>query len=92
MKYAPEAGLNRSLGQGHAQMRFSNTGRPQKNNVAGFVNEPQRTQFLNLPFIDGRLKAKVELVEVLQERQVRQLHPRTQLGVEVTQTIRLTSL
>src|SRR5580704_2119779 len=60
-------------------MRFSYTWWPQKNDVAGFVNKPERAQFLNLPFVDGRLKAEVKLIEVLQKRQVRQLQPGAQI-------------
>src|SRR5580693_1397445 len=73
-----EARLNRSFGQSHAQMRFTNARRPEKNNVASLVNKPQRAQFLNLPFVNGRLKSEVELLEVLQEWQMRQLQPGAQ--------------
>src|SRR5579859_7008801 len=61
-------------------MRFSNTRWPQKNHIAGLVNKPQRAQFLNLPFVNGGLKSEVKLLEVLQERQVRQLQPGAQIA------------
>jgi len=52
----------------------------EKNHVARFVDESQRTQFPNLALVDGRLEAEIKLLEVFHKRQMRQL----QLGTQVT--------
>jgi len=46
------------------------------------MDESQRAQLSNLPFINGRLKTKIELIEVLQERQVCELKS----GAQITAT------
>jgi len=72
-------GAGQTLAHGFDDRGFACSVRSQKNDVAGLVYEPQRTEFLNLPFVDGRLKAEIKLVEVLQKRQVRQLQPGAQI-------------
>jgi hypothetical protein len=47
----------------HAEMRIADGGRAQKHYITGFVNGPQRASFTDLPLVDGRLEAKLELVE-----------------------------
>src|SRR5579871_6057643 len=60
-------------------MSFADAWRSEENDVAGFVNESQGTQVLNLALVDGRLKSEVKLIEVLDEWQMRQLQPGTQI-------------
>jgi len=71
-----KAGLNRSFRQGHAEMSFAHARQPQKDYVAGLVNESQCAQFPDLALIDGRLKAKLKLIEIFDEWQMRQLETR----------------
>src|SRR5215831_6276763 len=47
-------------------MRFTHAWRAEKNHVARLMDESQRAKLSNLPFINGRLKTKIELIEVLQ--------------------------
>jgi hypothetical protein len=54
--------------------------RPQQNDIRCFVHEAKRAQLANLPLVDGGLKSKVERIECLHVRQMRQLQP----GLEIT--------
>jgi len=44
------------------------------------MDETQRTQFPNLPLVDRRLKAEIELIEVLHKGQMRQLQSSPQIA------------
>jgi hypothetical protein len=60
-------------------MRFSDSRRPQKNHIAGFMNEAQGAKLANLAFVYRWLKGEVELIEGLHERQMRQLQAGAQI-------------
>jgi hypothetical protein len=68
---------------------FAGTRWPEKNHTAGLVNEPQPAQLANLPFVDQRLKAEVELIEDLHKRRVRPGHLRNWLKILLGITRRL---
>src|SRR6185369_16989528 len=74
-----ETGLNGSFSESHAEMRFADTRWSQENYIAALVNEAQRAEFTDLALIDRRLEGEVELIEVLQVRQVCQLQTRPQI-------------
>jgi hypothetical protein len=61
-------------------MRFADTRWSEKNHIAGFMNEAQGAKLANLAFVDLWLKSEVELIEGLQERQVRQLQAGAQIS------------
>src|SRR5215831_1047411 len=75
-----EAGLDGGFGQCDAEMRFADAWWSKENHVTGFVDETQRSQLANLPFVDRRLKAEIELIEVLYKGQMRQLKSRPQIS------------
>src|SRR6267378_29191 len=60
-------------------MRFPHARWTQKNHVAGFVNESQRTQLPNLPIIQRWLKTEIELFEGFHKGEMRQLQSRPQI-------------
>jgi hypothetical protein len=66
-------GTDSALGQSYGQVRFANAGWRQQNDIRSFMDEAQCSEFPDLPFIDGRLKAEVKLIESLDIRQVCQL-------------------
>jgi hypothetical protein len=68
-----ETGLNGRFRQRDTEMSLADARRPEKNYVAGLVNETQGAQLPDLPLVDRRLKAEVEVVEGLHKWQVRQL-------------------
>lgn len=55
-----KAGLNGRLGERDAEMRLPHARRSQKDDVAGLVNEAERSQLSDLPLIDGRLESKLQ--------------------------------
>src|ERR1700675_4267233 len=60
-------------------MRFPHARGTQKNHVAGFVNESQRTQLPNLPIIQRWLKTEIELLEGFHKGEMCQLQPCPQI-------------
>lgn len=44
-------------------MGFANAGRSQQDNILGAGNESQSSQFVDLPFVNGRLKTEVEFLQ-----------------------------
>jgi len=60
-------------------MRFADSRRASQNHVTGFMYETQRAQLANLPFVKGRLKAEIKLIEVFHKWQVSQLKPSPQI-------------
>jgi hypothetical protein len=62
-----QTGADRSFGQCNAQVRFPDAGWPQKNYIAGMVDETQRTEFPNLALNDRRLESEIKLFERLHE-------------------------
>src|SRR5437870_4157262 len=74
-----EALTNSGFRQRHCQMSLAHAGRPQQNDIRCFVDESKRAQLANLTLVDGGLKSKVELIECLHVRQMRQLQP----GLEI---------
>ena len=81
-------GLNGRFRQCHREVSFTHARRPQKNHVGSFMHETQRSQFPNLPFVDGRLEAEIELIERLQIRQMRQLQTRLQIALSASVHLR----
>jgi hypothetical protein len=79
------AGLDGGFGQGHGKMRLADAGRPLQDHVGSLMHKPQGARFVDLPLVDGWLKAEIELLECFQVRQVRQL----QSGLEVTLSARV---
>src|SRR4029077_16797595 len=59
---------------------FADARWPEKNDIAGIMDEPQRSQFLDLPLVDGRLKTKIEMIEGLHKGQMCQLQPGAQIS------------
>src|SRR3954453_6830095 len=59
------AGLDGGLGQGHGKMRLPDSRRTEQDDVGSLMNEAQRTQLADLPFVDRGLEAEVELFERL---------------------------
>src|SRR4030095_13742038 len=79
-KIGAETRLDGGFGQCHTKMCFADARRAQENDVAGLVDETQRAQLPDLPFVDGGLKAEVELIEFFHERQMRQLQPSSEIA------------
>ena len=68
-----ETGLNGGFGKRDAEMRFSDARRAEQNHIARLMDESQGPELADLPLVDGRLEAKIELVEGLQKWQMREL-------------------
>ena len=79
-KTLPIAGLLIALAAVLAHAR-----RAEQNHIRRFVDEAQGPQFADLPLVDRRLKRKIELIEGLHKRKMRQLQP----GFEISLPARL---
>jgi hypothetical protein len=79
-----EARLYCCFCQCHTQVRLAHPARSQEDHVAGFVDEPQRSQLSDLALLDRGLESEVELVEGLYElRGGRSWKPYCRLDEEV---------